>query len=109
MHTRDDDHRQPLLGDTAPLMPDTFPHHLSQLDEHWEIVRQRLLRRRFTFPSFSEAMVFVNDVAALAEAVDHHPDITVSFREVTIELTTHDVKGLSDRDFSFARKIDRCC
>ena len=45
-------------------------------------------------------------VAALAEAADHHPDILIEYRNVTLTLTTHDAGGLTARDFSLAARID---
>jgi len=72
----------------------------------WEIVEDRLIRRRFKFADFKEAMIFVNKVAALAEGEGHHPDIKVSYDKVVIELWTHAVKGLSENDFIVAVKIN---
>ena len=52
-------------------------------------------------------MFFVNALAYLAEQENHHPDLTVSYKRVTVELTTHDVGGLSLNDFIVAAKIDK--
>jgi 4a-hydroxytetrahydrobiopterin dehydratase len=52
------------------------------------------------------AMAFVNKVAILAEAANHHPDITINYRRVHLLLTTHDSGGLTERDFKLAREID---
>lgn len=71
----------------------------------WEIDGDRL-RKRYTLDSFKAAIAFVNRVAALAEAADHHPDIFIEYRHVTLTLTTHDEGGLSARDFSLAARID---
>ena len=71
----------------------------------WEIDGDRL-RKRYTLDSFKAAIAFVNRVAALAEAADHHPDILIEYRHVTLTLTTHDEGGLSARDFSLAARID---
>jgi 4a-hydroxytetrahydrobiopterin dehydratase len=71
----------------------------------WEIDGDRL-RKRYTLDSFTAAIAFVNRVAALAEAADHHPDILIEYRHVTLTLTTHDESGLSARDFSLAARID---
>jgi 4a-hydroxytetrahydrobiopterin dehydratase len=71
----------------------------------WEIDGDRL-RKRYTLDSFKAAIAFVNRVAALAEAADHHPDILIEYRHVTLTLTTHDEGGLSARDFSLASRID---
>ena len=71
----------------------------------WEIDGDRL-RKRYTLDTFMAAIAFVNRVAALAEAADHHPDILIEYRHVTLTLTTHDEGGLSARDFSLAARID---
>ncbi len=71
----------------------------------WEIDGDRL-RKRYALDSFLAAIAFVNRVAALAEAADHHPDILIEYRNVTLTLTTHDESGLSARDFSLAARID---
>ena len=71
----------------------------------WEIDGDRL-RKRYTHPTFLAAIAFVNRVAELAETADHHPDILIEYRHVTLTLTTHDEGGLSARDFSLAARID---
>jgi 4a-hydroxytetrahydrobiopterin dehydratase len=71
----------------------------------WEIDGDRL-RKRYTLDTFMAAIAFVNRVAELAEAADHHPDILVEYKKVTLTLTTHDAGGLSARDFSLAARID---
>jgi len=63
------------------------------------------LRRTWTFPDFRGAMAFVNRVADLAEAADHHPDIDIRYSKVTLVLSTHDAGGLTARDFALAEKI----
>ena len=57
-------------------------------------------------PSFRRAMEFVNQVAGLVEKTDHHPDLIVIYRTVRIEMSTHDVGGLTDRDFSLIAEIN---
>jgi 4a-hydroxytetrahydrobiopterin dehydratase len=64
------------------------------------------IRRTYRFSGFREAMFFVNGVAALAEAADHHPDIDIRYAEVTLALSTHSAGGLTARDFMLARGID---
>ena len=51
-------------------------------------------------------MAFVNRVAELAEAADHHPDILIQYSKVTLTLSSHDAGGLTERDFSLALSID---
>jgi 4a-hydroxytetrahydrobiopterin dehydratase len=64
------------------------------------------LRKTYEFEGFAAAIAFVNRVAALAEAADHHPDILVEYKRVTLTLTSHDSGGLTGRDFSLAARID---
>jgi 4a-hydroxytetrahydrobiopterin dehydratase len=64
-----------------------------------------MLVRSWQFPSFRRALEFVNQVAALAEKLDHHPDIILSYRSVRLELSTHTDGGLSERDFAFVAEI----
>ena len=56
------------------------------------------LERTFELPSFPEAIAFVNRVAELAQAEDHHPDVTISYRKVTLRWTTHSEGGITERD-----------
>ncbi len=65
------------------------------------------MERELQFRDFREAMEFVNQVAFLAEAEGHHPDIFISYNRVRLTLSTHKVKALSCRDFLLALKIDR--
>jgi 4a-hydroxytetrahydrobiopterin dehydratase len=65
-----------------------------------------MLVRSWQFPSFRRAMEFVNRVAAVIDKTDHHPDIVVQYRTVRIEMSTHDVGGLSDRDFALIAEIN---
>ena len=65
-----------------------------------------MLIRSWQFPSFRRALEFVNQVAALAEKADHHPDILLSYRDVRLEVSTHSEGGLTDRDFAFAAEVN---
>lgn len=71
----------------------------------WERVGAEI-RKTYPFASFSEGMAFANRVAAAAEAADHHPDMLIQYRQVTLTLTSHDAGGLTERDFRLARRID---
>ena len=64
-----------------------------------------MLVRSWQFPSFRRAVEFVNQVAALAEKFDHHPDILLSYRMVRLELSTHSDGGLTSKDFSLAAEV----
>ena len=58
------------------------------------------------FASFAESMRFVNQVARLAEAERHHPDITIRYNRVSLSITNHEAGGLTRQDFDLARQID---
>jgi 4a-hydroxytetrahydrobiopterin dehydratase len=64
------------------------------------------LKRSFRFKDFNEAWGFMNRVALLAEAQDHHPEWFNVYSKVDIALTTHDASGLSARDVRLAKAID---
>jgi len=63
------------------------------------------IRRTWSFADFESSMAFVNKVAALAQAADHHPDIDIRYSKVTLALSTHDAGGLTARDFDLAEAI----
>jgi len=65
-----------------------------------------MLVRTWQFPSFRRAIEFVNLVAPLIEKINHHPDLIVRFRTVRIEMSTHDVGGLSQLDFALIAEIN---
>lgn len=62
--------------------------------------------RVFDRTNFDGAIVFVNAVAAVANRLDHHPDIALSWNEVTIRTWSHDVNAVTERDVELARAID---
>lgn len=64
------------------------------------------IRRTYAFASFPAAIAFVVAVADAAERADHHPDIDIRWRNVTLALTTHDAGALTRRDFALAREVD---
>lgn len=64
------------------------------------------LVRVFKFPSYMAGIDFVTRVAELAEEANHHPDMQVGWRKVTLRLSTHSKGGLTDLDFALARKVD---
>jgi 4a-hydroxytetrahydrobiopterin dehydratase len=70
----------------------------------WER-RGNEIRRTWSFADFAGSMAFVNRVAELAEAADHHPDIDIRYSKVTLALSTHDAGGLTARDFALAEAI----
>ena len=78
---------------------------MGTLDSDWSEA-DGALERTFEFASFPEAVAFVNRLAELAEGENHHPDIAVSYRKVTVRWTTHSAGGITDRDRTLAAATD---
>src|SRR6187549_3665351 len=71
----------------------------------WKLARNKLTRT-FEFQDFVASLSFVNSLVAYFESVDHHPDVSIAYGEVTFELTRFDVGGkVTDRDIEVAKKI----
>jgi 4a-hydroxytetrahydrobiopterin dehydratase len=64
------------------------------------------LRKEYSFGSYMDGIAFVNRVAGLAEQQDHHPDLLVGYRRVTVTLSSHDAGGITARDLRLAEAID---
>ena len=73
---------------------------------HWTLEGDAILRR-LTFRSFPDAIVFVTRLAFSAEAADHHPDLLVSYKKVTVTWSTHSAGGVTTKDFDGAKESDR--
>ena len=65
------------------------------------------IRRQFTLPSFPDAIAFVTRLAFDAEAADHHPDILINYKRVTLTYSTHSEGVLTDKDIHGAATADR--
>lgn len=65
------------------------------------------IKKKYEFSSFPDAMKFVSKVADLAERADHHPDILINYRRVTLTLSTHSEGGITQKDFDLAEQIER--
>ena len=64
------------------------------------------IRKQYTFKDFPAAIAFVNRLAPEAEAADHHPDILINYKRVTLTYSTHSEGGLTDKDFAGAASAD---
>jgi 4a-hydroxytetrahydrobiopterin dehydratase len=64
------------------------------------------IRKQFTFGSFPEAVAYVQRLVPGAEATDHHPDLTINYRRVTVVYSTHSEGGVTDKDLAGARTAD---
>jgi 4a-hydroxytetrahydrobiopterin dehydratase len=81
----------------------------AKLQEHklaaWKL-EDGWLRRKFNTDGWRSTLMLVNAIGFLAEAGDHHPDLTVTWAKVWVKLQTHSAGGISDKDFALARKIE---
>ena len=67
---------------------------------------EKSIVRQLTFGNFREAVSFLVLIAFDAEEADHHPDVTINYRRLTLSLSTHSEGGLTEKDFNLAAKID---
>ncbi len=90
----------------ARLTDEQVRQHLATLNG-WER-RGDAIVKQFTFASFPDAVSFVGRLVPGAEQADHHPDITINYRRVTLSYSTHSEGGLTEKDMEGARMADRC-
>ena len=87
-------------NDALKLLEEILPRKISE--------DARRIYREYIRKDFMDAIYLINDVARIAELENHHPDIHLTdYKNVRIELSTHDLKGLSENDFIIAAKIKR--
>ena len=100
-------HCTPLDGDTAPLTREQAEALMHELHDDWSIdTTGKEINRSFKFRDYYQTMAFVNAMAWVAHAQDHHPDIEVGYNRCLIRYSTHSVGGLSNNDFICSAKID---
>lgn len=78
--------------------------------QNWQLITDenvQKLKRKFSFPDFRAALDFVNQVSQLAEAENHHPVIKFTWGSVTVWWWSHDVAGLSERDYRLVEKTNQ--
>ncbi|MGK7920352.1 MAG: 4a-hydroxytetrahydrobiopterin dehydratase [Trichodesmium sp.] len=92
--------------DNRKILSETEIYQRLQKLPNWEI-KDNHLSYTHKFQNFPEAINFVNCLVTPAEKANHHPDIIISYNQVTIKLTTHDVKGLTVLDFELATTISQ--
>ena len=74
----------------------------------WTLAKDfKKISKKFTFKNFAQAMEFANKITPIAESEGHHPDLSIGWGRVEVELTTHAIGGLSENDFILAAKIDK--
>jgi 4a-hydroxytetrahydrobiopterin dehydratase len=99
-------HCQARQGE-ADRLPKSETHQLLAQLPRWELSADgHAIVRNFKFPDFLTAVAFVNVLAAMAEAENHHPDLELGYGRCGVRFNTHDVGGLSLNDFICAAKTD---
>jgi 4a-hydroxytetrahydrobiopterin dehydratase len=96
----------PCEGGVEPLDASAVQEFAAQIPAWTVTDDNKKISRTWLFPDFLAAMKFINTVADIAETEGHHPDVSVSYNRVIIELYTHSIGGLSENDFIVASKID---
>ena len=97
----------PCEGGVDPYTPEAAQKMMDELDKDWMLIdNAHLLVREFHLKDFAEALALANKIGAIAEEEEHHPELTVGWGRVSVELTTHAIDGLSENDFILAAKID---
>ncbi|HTL88446.1 MAG TPA: 4a-hydroxytetrahydrobiopterin dehydratase [Leptolyngbya sp.] len=89
----------------SPLSPQELETELKQLDG-WTI-EQGKLHREFKFASFVEAFGFMSSLALVSESLGHHPEWFNVYNRVTIDLTTHDAGGITQKDIDWAQRANQ--
>ena len=96
----------PSQGGISPLNKKEINHFIKELNSNWKVHKSKEIRREYIFKTYKEAIIFVNNVAELAEDEGHHPFIHINYKKVLIILFTHKISGLHENDFILAYKCD---
>jgi 4a-hydroxytetrahydrobiopterin dehydratase len=96
----------PADASTAPLSTEELERLRSGLDAAWRVDDGRLVRE-FRFPTFAAAFALATRIALLAEGVNHHPALTLSWGRLDVAWSTDAIGGLSANDVIMAAKVDR--
>ena len=96
----------PCKGGIPPLDDAAIQPLLAQLDG-WTVVDRHHLEKRYKLKNFVEALALVNRIGAVAEEQNHHPDLSLAWGKVGVQIWTHKINGLTESDFVFAAKCDR--
>lgn len=92
---------RPLL-----LTSNEIAHELDGLQVDWHVAENGKLRREIKFANFAAAFGFMAEIAIVAEKLDHHPEWLNVYNRVEVELTTHDVGGITKLDIQLAKAMD---
>jgi 4a-hydroxytetrahydrobiopterin dehydratase len=88
------------------LSKEEIEKNIVELDSGWEVKDGKVVKA-FQFLSFMNAIGFVNEIAKVAERLDHHPIITINWKTVKLSLKSFDVDAITRRDISLAKEIEK--
>jgi 4a-hydroxytetrahydrobiopterin dehydratase len=88
------------------LSNDEIESRIEDLDNGWELKDGKIVKS-FQFTSFMDAIEFVNEIARIAERLDHHPIITINWKTVKLSLKSFDVDAITKRDIGLAEEIEK--
>ena len=88
------------------LSNDEIESKIADLDNGWELKDGKIVKS-FQFTSFMDAIEFVNEIARIAERLDHHPIITINWRIVKLSLKSFDVDAITKRDIGLSEEIEK--
>ena len=88
------------------LSDDEIESKIADLDNGWELKDGKIVKS-FQFSGFMDAIEFVNEIARIAERLDHHPIITINWKTVKLSLKSFDVDAITKRDISLAEEIEK--
>lgn len=97
----------PCKGGTPPLTGEALSRLHSELGGNWQLVEGHHLDKTYKFSDFVEALAFANRIGSLAEELNHHPEIRLSWGWVRLIIYTHKIDGLTESDFVWAARADR--
>lgn len=89
----------------SPLNAIQIAERLGKLAEGWELANGNI-SKTYRFNDYYQTMAFVNATAWVSHHMDHHPDLEVGYNRCLVRYHTHDVNGLTDKDFNCAARID---
>jgi 4a-hydroxytetrahydrobiopterin dehydratase len=87
------------------LTPEEIEQRLRQELPHWYF-ENGWIRRKYRTSGWKATLMVVNTIGHLAEAAWHHPDLSISYAFVIVKLVTHSAKGITEKDFALAKKIE---
>ncbi|MCB0272211.1 MAG: 4a-hydroxytetrahydrobiopterin dehydratase [Bdellovibrionales bacterium] len=90
----------------SKLSASDIQNQIKTLGSSWQVTSHGHLFKEFIFDDFLKPLGFANKIAALAEQMQHHPDLTVRWGKLGVEIWTHSENSLTQKDFDLAQRIE---